>query len=175
MNINLNHYRIGARCGYKDSWPSINHCFSLCKKNYMLPFLLKHLDIGKKDIKIRKNNQHTGVRPMRKVMIVRPSSRSKAPKLCNRTPDLIALVWMSIRAEGSVKLEWLSSCPASCFGYRIEVETKIVSEETSKQDHTDHNKRHKSRFSYIIALQDYKSIFSQDNLKKKPSMVSSLF
>lgn len=87
---------------------------------------------------------------MRKVMIVRPSSRSKAPKLYSETPDLFALNWMSVRAEGSVTLEWFSSCPASCFGYKTSGNRK------------ERKKKHQRKYTYTIT-RDRESNFRRNS------------
>lgn len=69
------------------------------------------LKISYKKLKV---NEHTGAWPILRVIMALPSSSSKAPKFWKRGPDLIALDWILNRSNGSVTLEWDSSCPASC-------------------------------------------------------------
>lgn len=106
--FNLNHHRIWTRCRDENRWSSINYSFRLHMTNFIKQ--QAHLEYLERKLLMKP----TGVWPKRNVIVVRPSSRSKDPKFCNRTPDLNTLFWSLKRTRGSVKFTWSSRPLANC-------------------------------------------------------------
>lgn len=113
----LNHYRIRASRGYENCRSSINHSVRLHERWVRVwASFIGQQHLNGQDDKTRKLEfqNTTGVWPSCNVMVVRPSSSKKAPRLWNRAPVLDALDWALNLADGSVTFTWFSSWLANC-------------------------------------------------------------